>query len=112
MALHEYQKSAKIVEEFTEYLLGRGYRQFTTALDFNDIETTIVVTVNTVGVPLSENLKEDLYCCRDAELEEYGWELTGDAHCVCELDALGLLVDNYEIIETESECIITLHRVR
>lgn len=112
MALHEYKKSAKIVEEVTEYILGKGYKRFDTKLDFKEVETTIIVTVYTNGIPLSETFKEDLYCSRDVELEEYGWELTGDIHCLCKLDALGLLIDRYEIDESNDECIITLHRVR
>lgn len=112
MALHEYKKSAKIVEEITEYLLGKGYRKFETSLDFKEKETLIVVTVYTNGVPLAKILEQDLFCCRDVELEEYGWELTGDIHCLCTLDALGLLVDKYEMTETEDKCNITFHRVR
>ena len=112
MALHEYKKSAKIVEEITEYLLGKGYTKFTTSMDFKKTETTIVVTVSTAGVPIAKILEKDLVCCRDIELEEYGWELTGDIHCLCTLDALGLLVDNYDMVETDQECVITFHRNR
>ena len=112
MALHEYKKSAKIVEEITEYLLGKGYKKIDTSLQFLERETTIEVTVYTEGNPISKTLEGDLFCCRDVELEEYGWELTGDIYCVCTLDALGLLVDKYETNETEDKCVITFHRIR
>ena len=78
MALHEYKKCAKIVEEITEYLLGKGYKKINSSLELKDTETTITVTVETNGVPISGTLKQDLFCCRDTELEEYGWELEED----------------------------------
>jgi len=112
MALHEYKKCAKIVEEITEYLLGKGYKKINSSLELKDTETTITVTVETNGVPISGTLKQDLFCCRDTELEEYGWELSGDIHCVCTLDSLGLLVDKYEICEDDNQCVITFHRIK
>lgn len=112
MALHEYKKIAKITEEITEYLLGKGYKNISTALEVGDIETKIIVTVQTNNKPISKQLEKDLFCCRDVELEEYGWELTGDIHCVCTLDALGLLVDEYELQEDNEKCVITFHRVK
>jgi len=112
MALHEYKKCAKIIEEITEYLLGKGYNKFDTSLELKELETTIIVKVITNGNPLSASLQKDLFCCRDVELEEYGWELTGDIHCVCTLDSLGLLVDKYDITETNDLCTITFHRIK
>lgn len=111
MALHEYKKCAKILEEMTEYLLGKGYKKLETKMELMDTETKIIFTVYTNGNPISETLKKDLFCCRDAELEEYGWELSGEIDCVCTLDSLGLLVDRYDMVETDETCVITLHRV-
>jgi len=36
--------------------------------------------------------------------------LMGESTCVCELDTLGMLVDNYDIEYENGICTITLHR--
>ena len=110
MALHEYKKSAKIVEEMTEYLLTKGYKKINSTVEFNDKEVSIEFIVTPTDTSLTTAIKNDLFCCRDIELEEYGWELTGDPNCSCNLDSIGLMVDSYDIFEDNKECKITLHR--
>ena len=110
MTLHEHKKCAKIIEEITEYVLGKGYKKIDSSMELKKTETTIVITVYTNGRSICNALKQDLSCSRDVELEEYGWELTDNNHSICSLDALGLLVDKYEIKESKEKCVITLHR--
>lgn len=109
MALHEYMKDSKIIEEMHLYLLEKGYKEVTSSISIGTTATTFVFKVSTEGKDLSDSLQEDLYCCGDNELEEYGWELT-DSHCVCELNALGMLVNDFTVVEEKGICEITLFR--
>lgn len=109
MALHEYMKNSKIIEEMYLYLLEKGYKEITSAIKIEGDITEFDFDVKTDGKDLSKDLKNDLYCCRDIELEEYGWELTV-SHCVCELNTLGTLVDEFKIKEENGMCHIALYR--
>ena len=81
-------------------------------MEISEAETTIKVIVHTNDVSLSEQFSEDLYCCRDVELEEYGWELSNDISYACSLDTLGMLIDTFEISEDNEQCTIILHRLK
>ena len=109
MALHEYMKNSKIIEEMYLYLLEKGYKEISSSINIAKEITEFVFDVKTEGNELSKDLENDLYCCRDIELEEYGWELT-DSHCVCELTTLGILINDYKITEENDLCNIVLHR--
>lgn len=110
MALHEYKKCVKIIEEISEYLLAKNYRKFDLSVESSNTETKIVANVSTNGVSLTDQLKDDLFCSRDIELEEYGWELSDDIDNDCPLNTLGFLIDSYETSENDDTCLITFHR--
>lgn len=110
MALHKNMKNAKIMEEVFAYLLEKGYQSIDASMNINDEETLFNIKVHTDNDTLLQAFKKDMFCCRDMELEEYGWELMGESNCVCELDTLGMLVDHYEISYDHGVCSIVLHR--
>ncbi len=109
MVLHEKLKSAKITEEITGYLLDRGYKKLSINLELNKNESKFVIKVADIGENLIDVFKQDLYCCREIELEEYGVDHLHN-ECTCSLNTLGMLVDDYEIELVNGEYVIILHR--
>jgi hypothetical protein len=110
MALHETLKNAKIVEEIFAYLLEKGCPKINVSLEIKDKETTFIVIID-YNEKLLKKLKSDIYCCRDQELEEYGWELMGENECE-ELHTLGMLIDNYETTVENDLVTIVFHRLK
>lgn len=110
MALNEKLKIAKVSEEIIGYLLDRGYDDIELSLKKKESETEFLITVSSIGEDLEAVFKNDLYCCREVGLEEYGVDQLHH-NCVCSLDTLGMLVDRYEIKREEDYYIITLYRV-
>lgn len=109
MVLHEKLKTAKITEEITGYLLERGYYKLSIDIELNKQESKFVITVEDKGENLIDVFKNDLYCCREIELEEYGVDQLHN-ECVCSLNTLGMLVDGYEIELKNGKYEIILHR--
>lgn len=109
MALHEYMKDSKVIEEMYLYLLEKGYKEVSSSINITKDTTEFTFDVKIEGNELSKNLENDLYCSRDLELEEYGWELT-DSHFSCELTMVGILIDDFKIIEENGICEIVLYR--
>ncbi len=110
MALHETLKNAKIVEEIFSYLLEHGCQKINVTLEVKETETTFTVVLDD-DKKLLERLRKDIYCCRDQELEEYGWELMGENECE-ELHTLGMLIDHYDKVYENDQVIITFHRLK
>ena len=110
MALHETLKNAKIVEEIFAYLLEKGCPKINVLLEIKETETTFTVVLD-YNERLMKKLKKDIYCCRDQELEEYGWELMGENECE-ELHTLGMLIDNYETSVEDDVVTIVFHRLK
>jgi len=97
MALHEKQKTAKITEEITSYLLELGYKDFSVKISMTKEQTIFTLDVPDIGNDLIKVFKEELYCCREIELEEYGVDHLHNDDCVCSLNTLGMLIDEYSI---------------
>jgi len=71
MFLHKNAKIAKIVEEINHYFLDRGYKKISVLLETEKSKTIIKVHVYTDNKKIVDEFKEDIFCCRDVELEEY-----------------------------------------
>lgn len=112
MSFKERMKYAKINEEISAYLIDRGYTDLSININIKEEETLFTVTVEKQQEDLIEVFKKDLYCCREVELEAYGWDNLHAEDCVCTMNTLGMLVDNYEIRLDENRYIITLHRLK
>ena len=112
MVLHEKQKIAKITEEIVSFLLERKYKDISVNLSIKDDETAFTLIVKEQGEDLFKVFKEELYCCREYELEEYGVDHLHNDDCVCTLNTLGMLVDTYEIKLEKDIYTIVLHRLK
>jgi len=110
MTLHENMKNAKIMEEAFAYFLEKGIKEIQSSLLVSEKETIFTIIIKTKDTKLFDQFKQDMVCCRDEELEEYGWELMGDETCVCELRTLGMYIDNYDSKYEDGVCEIILHR--
>lgn len=110
MALHETLKNAKIVEEIFAYLLEKGCSKINVTLEIKETETVFTVVLD-YDEQLLKKLKKDIYCSREQELEEYGWELMGENECE-ELHTLGMLIDNYDATVEDDIVTIVFHRLK
>ena len=110
MALHETLKNAKIVEEIFAYLLEKGCKKVDVSMEVLEKEIKFQVTIK-YDKKIVLEMKEEIYCNREQELEEYGWELMGEDE-ECRLQTLGLLIDRYETEVVGDNIIITFHRLK
>lgn len=108
MALHETLKNAKIVEEIFAYLLDKGCSKVNVCVEVLNEEIKYEVTFK-YDEKIIKELKEDMYCSREQELEEYGWELMGENED-CDLQTIGMLVDEYEAEIVDGNVILVFHR--
>ena len=69
MALHEKMKLAIIAEELFTYFLSKGHRSIDVSLNVLEDETTFSVKLYQAVSDVEEELKQDLYCSRETELQ-------------------------------------------
>ena len=110
MALHEKMKHAIIAEEIFGYLLNKGFSKIDVSMDISEEATLFTVTVYDSSIPIKEELERDLYCSREQELEEYGWDVYCDSASKDFLNTLSMLIDFYTIDEQHDKTVITFHR--
>lgn len=110
MALYEKQKNARIMEEIYGYLLEKGFTKIQSHLEMKVTETVFTISVENSHDGFIKDFKDEMVCCRDTEMEEYGWDIHSSVECVCTLNTLGMLIDNYEIENNGKDITIVLHR--
>jgi hypothetical protein len=110
MALHEKMKLALIAEELFTYFMNKGYKTLDVSMEIGIKETTFTVSVPKNEISLEEELGNDLYCSREKELEEYGWDLNYDSSNSDLLQNLSMLIDYYDITKVEKEYKIVFTR--
>jgi hypothetical protein len=111
MALHEKMKIANVVKEIHIYLLERGIKHIHVETEVLKKETKFTICLPKEYKDFIDDFKEEIYCCRDCSLEEYGWEIMAENNSDSELQQLGMMVDSYEIKEEENRFYIILHRL-
>jgi len=110
MALHEVKKNVKIIDEILFYFVKKGFTDVTIDCHFNQTETVLEFTVLDQRKVLDECLNNDIYVERDAEVEEYGYELMGESDTASELQLVGMLIDSIDVIRDEDVLKIVLKR--
>lgn len=110
MGLHEKMKQAIIAEEIIGYLMEKRVTDMQISISIKEPDTTFVIVLDNPDTEVIEELKENLFCCRDQELEEYGWELFMDNQPEELLRTLGMLIDSYDLQVTSNQTILTLVR--
>lgn len=99
MALHEIVKVVKVIDEIMIYLVNKGYEKVSVDYDKSSVDTKITFVVSDPKRVLFTCVTNEIYCERDYELEEYGWELMGEDDTCCELQQVGMLMDQFEVLE-------------
>jgi len=110
LGLHEKMKQSIIAEEVIGYFLEKGLTKLDLSIQILEKQTTFVVVIEEQCDRIIADLREKLYCCRDQELEEYGWELFTDHQPSELLQSLGMLIDHFAVEEKEDKAIITFVR--
>ena len=112
MALHETKKNVKIIDEMLFYFVEKGFNDVTIDCHFNKIETVLEFTVCDKDRLLDECIKNDIYVERDAEVEEYGYELMGESDTASELQLVGMLIDSIDIKRNNDVIKVVLKRIK
>lgn len=110
MAIHEIEKNVKIIDEIIYLLFHKGYHKFDFSLDYKEEESLITFKLNDPERRLKAKLENEIYCERDEELEDYGWELLGGNYDHMETIYLGMLVDHMELDYDGDTAVVVLHR--
>lgn len=110
MALHEKMKLAIIAEELFAYFMSKGHQEIDVSMKVAETETTFSVRLFESVSSIEEELKQDLYCSRETELEEYGWDFNPEGQGTDLLHHLSMLIDHYEIEHCDDYTCITFHR--
>ena len=110
MTLHEVTKQTIILEEIVGYFMEKGFLNIDISIRKKQDETSFQLVIHGAGVAIGKQLEEELYCCRDQELEEYGLDICVTDNPENLMQTLGMLMDRYELKYEESNLILTLYR--
>ncbi len=110
MTLHEVTKQTIILEEIVGYFMEKGFVNIDISIRRDKKVTSFKITVFGATKALGEKLIEELYCCRDQELEEYGLDVCVTDNPENLMQTLGMLLDSYEINYENNNLILTLYR--
>ena len=110
MALHEKMKLAIIAEELFAYFMSKGHQHIDVSMNVLEDETTFTVKLYESVSDIETELEHDLYCSRETELEEYGWDFNPEGQGRDLLHHLSMLIDYYEIDQCDEFTCSTFHR--
>ena len=108
--MQENHKICKIISELTLYILEHVSGNIN--VDIKEEEKRYIITI------ITDEFDEDslkfinrrLVADRNYAIEEYGWELVGEGDSDDDIELIGSLVDESNIITQDGKTIITLIR--
>lgn len=109
---HESKKIAKMIDEITFFFLEHQARNLNIKIDNlpdREIITVEAVALNNIGL-CTEELKNFLSYPRECEMEEYYWELAGEAEGPEELALVGVMIDEATIGHDKDKVLLELIR--
>ena len=111
---YETKKIAKMLDELSTFFLERGASELN--IYYKGDEHQKIITVEAKGVGDQDeailDLKNFLSHPRELEIEEYYWELAGDANKSEEMGILGAMTDEASISYDEEQICVELIRNR
>lgn len=107
---HNDKKIGKIIDELTVYLLKKGIHNIDINIDYTMNAYKITFKVERLSEKMTELLDETLHQEHDESIEEYGWELLGENDCSCELNLIGICIDDCIIDHQGEYTIITMEK--
>lgn len=110
MGLHENKKMGKIIDEMIIYLMDKKINDIKIHITNDEITTIIEIKFLRPDDVIIDCIKQELHFHRERELEEYGWELLGEDDHSCEMNLVGILVD--EVIYQDREGYFSIRLIR
>jgi len=107
---HEAKKVGKIVDEMLTYLLLKGAKDIQIDIKYEESEVKIQFIFFNLLLKEAELLTDTLAQTRDELLEEYAWGLIGENDYACELNLLGMCIDDFTMLEENGRTLIELRR--
>lgn len=101
---------SQIIQELSLFLMFHGYTHYGLHFERHHGHETFTVTLHEKNEAMLDTMKEKISRAREQEIEAYYWELLGDMDSSSELDIMGLLIDEIDILESENIITIILKR--
>jgi hypothetical protein len=111
---HEVKKIAKIVDELITFFFLR--KTHVMGIEIKDIEDHYEITITNDCRNLDndeiDSIKKLFSVQRQREMEEYYWQLTGEADTDTELTLVGIMIDKVDISVSDEKLVIKLTRYK
>ncbi|MGM0413944.1 MAG: hypothetical protein ACQEQP_02035 [Bacillota bacterium] len=114
--MRETKKAVKIISELMTYFFDQGAENIDIKFHSDDIgeekeyEIIIEGLIKNISGQDLKKLREELNTSREAQVEEYYWELAGEGNNSREMSLVGMLVDNSVVEYKDNYLKITLWR--
>ncbi|MBS4538260.1 hypothetical protein GOQ27_07280 [Clostridium sp. D2Q-11] len=111
---HEIKKISKIIDELSTFCLLHGAKLMNMSVENNKDHFKIILEMDNLDYSNKKvsRLEKLLNCPRQAEMEEFYWELTGESDHDSELSIVGMMVDKADIVFEENSLKLTLYRYK
>ncbi len=93
--MEENQKTSKIIEQFSFYLLENGINDFSVELKKTNNFISFIFVCEEMNKELLDTLQHTFKIKRQAAFEYYGWELIGHGKSQRDLALLSTLIDYF-----------------
>lgn len=106
------KRISKIVDELILYLFSMGATDISVNIQEREEDFKVYIKGNCLEVEAKkfERLKKALKTPKQEEVEEYYWELAGNADGGTELSLVGMMIDKAEVNWNAGQLDITLFR--
>ncbi|WP_319371648.1 hypothetical protein [uncultured Ilyobacter sp.] len=110
--IEKIKKVTKIIDELTTYLMIKGGKNLDIKINIIDRDIAITFLVDNLDFTRSEldELEDSLSIPRQAEVEEYYWQLNGGSETEMEFDLIGMMIDKYILEFTKGSLKLELIR--
>lgn len=107
----EVKKTGKIVDELVTFLLLKQHNNIDIKINYESDGIHLKFKFDELNFEEDELLKNTLGQARDEQMEEYAWGLIGENDYACELNLLGMCIDNFKMIkQDDGSTIIEIYR--
>ncbi len=110
MSKQEIRIVTKIIRELSLFLMIHGHHTFQLDTTLEGKTRVIRLVVEDMLADTLDKMQDKLGRERELEVETYGWELLGDIDAKTELEIVGLLIDNIDVVTEGKQTQITLKR--
>lgn len=110
--IEHIKKITKIIDEITTYFMSSISDNIDIRIERDNRNFKLIFKVEAPKITTEEltELKESLSIPKQEDIEEYYWQLNGAGDSDIELDLIGMMIDEYELLLEKDHLILTLIR--